>query len=242
MTETAVSPGARVRLSGVRKGFREGGRERAVLEGVDVTFEAGDFAVLLGRSGSGKSTLLNVISGLELPDHGTVELGEQVLSELSDERRTLLRRAEIGFVFQAFNLVPTLTALENVLLPLELIGAIGPPERERAEGMLERVGLSDRSASYPDVLSGGEQQRLAIARALAHQPKLILADEPTGNLDLETGREVLNLLESLVREEKRTLIMVTHAREVMGHADRLFQLQKGVLSPVETASLAESHE
>ena len=226
--------GAHVRLSGVWKGFEEGGRERSVLRGVEASFEAGEFAVLLGRSGSGKSTLLNVISGLELPDRGTVEIDGEPLSELSDERRTLWRRHQIGFVFQAFNLVPTLTVLENVLLPLELKGEVGAAERERSHHLLDRVGLSDRSESYPDVLSGGEQQRLAIARALSHRPTLILADEPTGNLDLETGRAVLGLLESLVREEGRTLIMVTHAREVMGHADRALQLQKGVVSEVES--------
>ena len=151
------------------------------------------------------------------------------LGAMSERERTLFRRRSLGFVFQLFNLIPTLTVEENLLLPLELSGRVTAADRERALGLLERVGLADRARTFPDRLSGGEQQRVAVARALAHEPDLVLADEPTGNLDLETGLEVLRLLDQLVRSRGKTLVMATHAREVIGLADRLFTIDHGHL-------------
>src|SRR5690606_33729689 len=196
---SSAPPSAVITLQGVTKTYREGDREHAVLRGLDLTLEPGAFVVLLGRSGSGKSTLLNLISGIDLPSGGTIRYGDTDLTALSEQERTLFRRRHIGFVFQAFNLIPTLTVEENILLPLELAGRLGAAEREQALAFLDDVGLRDRADSFPDRLSGGEQQRIAIARALAHRPDLVLADEPTGNLDYETGRQVLDVLDRLVR-------------------------------------------
>lgn len=216
-----------IRLEGVSKSFRQGERRRTVLDSVDLTLERGELAVLLGRSGSGKSTLLNVISGIDRPDAGRVVVDGTPVSELSERDRTLFRRDHVGFVFQFFNLLPTLTVEENLLLPQELAGQVDPEDRERARHLLERVGLADRADEFPDRLSGGEQQRVAVARALGHDPLLVLADEPTGNLDLETGLQVLELLDDLTRRAGKTLLMVTHSREVIGIADRIFRMEDG---------------
>ncbi len=213
----------------VTKTYREGERDRTVLREADLRIAEGEIAVLLGRSGSGKSTLLNLLSGIDLPSAGQVLLRGRDLTALSERERTLLRRHEIGFVFQFFNLIPTLTVEENLLLPLELAGRLDARERSRALDLLAAVGLEERLASYPDVLSGGEQQRVAIARALAHDPLLVLADEPTGNLDAETAGEVLALLERTVREAGKTMIMATHSREVAALADRVLRVQDGGL-------------
>jgi putative ABC transport system ATP-binding protein len=221
--------GVDVELRGVHKRFKEGDLEHQVLRDVHAGFRAGEFVVLLGRSGSGKSTLLNLIAGLEEPSAGSVWVGTTEVSALSEHDRTLFRRHRLGFIFQSFNLIPTLNVEENLLLPLELGGLASAEAKRSAHELLRRVGLADRRATFPDVLSGGEQQRLAVARALVHDPPLLLADEPTGNLDLDTGRDVLELLEALVRERGKTLIMVTHSREVMGHADRAFWLKGGQL-------------
>ncbi len=223
------SPSPLVRLHDLRKTYREGERERVVLDGVSVEIARGAFVVLMGRSGSGKSTLLNLISGIDLPDSGKIAVGETDLTALSEKERTLLRRRHVGFVFQSFNLIPTLTVEENVTLPLELSGRLDAQAREEALAVLERVGLADRADSFPDRLSGGEQQRVAIARALAHDPLLILADEPTGNLDYDTGRQVLDLLDTLVREAGKTLLIATHDRDLLGRADRVLELQGGRL-------------
>jgi putative ABC transport system ATP-binding protein len=214
-------------LRGVTKSYREGGREHRVLDGADALVAAGEIAVLVGRSGSGKSTLLNVISGIDRPDAGEVLIAGTPLHQLDERERTLFRRRHVGFVFQFFNLIPTLTVLENLLLPLELEGRADAAGRRRARDLLAEVGLADRADSFPDRLSGGEQQRVAVARALVHEPALVLADEPTGNLDLETGRTVLRLLDELTRRAGRTMLMVTHAREVVGVADRLLTLREG---------------
>ncbi len=226
---SSAPPSAVITLQGVTKTYREGDRERAVLRGLDLTLEPGAFVVLLGRSGSGKSTLLNLISGIDLPGGGTIQYGDTDLTALSEQERTLFRRRHIGFVFQAFNLIPTLTVEENILLPLELAGRLGAAEREQALAFLDDVGLRDRADSFPDRLSGGEQQRVAIARALAHRPDLVLADEPTGNLDYETGRQVLDVLDRLVRQTGRTMLVATHDRELRRVADRVLVLQNGVL-------------
>ncbi|MFA5515012.1 MAG: ABC transporter ATP-binding protein [Desulfuromonadales bacterium] len=222
-----------IRLRGLSKIYPEGERQRIVFQNLDADFGRGEMVALIGRSGSGKSTLLNLISGIDLPTGGKVEIGGAVLTGLSERERTLFRRRHIGFIFQFFNLIPTLTVLENLLLPLELNGKIGAEERRRAADLLARVGLADRPDSYPDRLSGGEQQRLACARALVHRPQLILADEPTGNLDAETGALVMALLDDLVRQAGVTLLLVTHSRELAGRADRVLTVGDGRLSAAE---------
>jgi putative ABC transport system ATP-binding protein len=214
-----------VELRGVGKGYEEGGRRRVVLADVDATIREGELAVLLGRSGSGKSTLLNLVSGIDPPDAGRVIVAGRDLGALSERERTLFRRDAVGFVFQFFNLIPTLTVEENLLLPLELRGAVRAADRRRARELLAEVGLADRAGAFPDRLSGGEQQRVAVARALAHDPLLVLADEPTGNLDLETGVEVLDLLDRLTRRAGKTMVMVTHSRRVAALADRIFRIE-----------------
>jgi putative ABC transport system ATP-binding protein len=183
----------------------------------------------MGPSGSGKSTLLNLISGIDTPTRGEVLIDSTSLTSLSEKERTLFRRRNIGFVFQFFNLIPTLTVQENLLLPMELIGQNGKGAKGRAAELLEAVGLGDRGRSYPDRLSGGEQQRVAIARALAHDPPLVLADEPTGNLDAETGQQVMKLLHRLVRQSGKTMIIVTHSNDVVRLADRVFAIREGRL-------------
>ena len=221
-------PDVLVQLRDVRKAYEEGDRERVVLDGLRMDVREGEFVVLLGRSGSGKSTLLNLISGIDLPTSGEVAIGETNLTRLSEKERTRFRRAHIGFVFQAFNLIPTLTVEENVRLPLELNGRGGEAD-ERARMLLGEVGLGERGGSFPDRLSGGEQQRVAIARALAHDPLLVLADEPTGNLDYQTARQVLDLLDRLVRQMGKTILVVTHDRDLIALADRVLTLRGGKL-------------
>ncbi|MFP3941336.1 MAG: ABC transporter ATP-binding protein [Acidobacteriota bacterium] len=221
-----------VRLDGVTKSYREGRSQRVVLSGADLAVSRGELVVVMGRSGSGKSTLLNLVSGIDLANAGRVLVAGRDLGSLSERDRTLFRRHSVGFVFQAYNLIATLTVEENLLLPLELAGRAGPAERRRALALLERVGLAERAGSFPDRLSGGEQQRVAVARALTHEPELVLADEPTGNLDLETGQQVIRLLDELVRSRGATLLMATHAREVMGVADRVLDLRHGRLEEV----------
>jgi putative ABC transport system ATP-binding protein len=216
-----------VELIHVRKTYREGESERVVLDDVSVAIEPGQIAVLVGRSGSGKSTLLNLIAGIDRPTAGRIVVGGVDLTALDEDARTRFRRRRIGFVFQFFNLIPLLTVEENLLLPLELNGRADAKGLARARELLDRVGLAGRGDSYPERLSGGEQQRVAIARALIHDPALILADEPTGNLDAETAADVLDLLDSLAREAGRTVLMVTHSREVVGVADRIFTMQRG---------------
>jgi putative ABC transport system ATP-binding protein len=207
----------------------EGVRSHVVLDGVAAVVRRGERVAILGPSGSGKSTLLNLICGIDLPDAGSVRVAGTDLTDLSERDRTLFRRHHVGFVFQFFNLLPTLTVLENLLLPVELKGAVGPPEEARARDLLRRVGLEDRAQTFPDRLSGGEQQRVAVARALVHQPDLVLADEPTGNLDEETGERVVELLDGLVGIEGRTLIVVTHSRELAARMDRVLRMHHGRL-------------
>ncbi|MFY0528175.1 ABC transporter ATP-binding protein [Archangium gephyra] len=218
-----------VEILDVSKSYAEGDAVREVLSNVRLTLHAGEFVVLLGRSGSGKSTLLNLISGIDLPSQGTVRVDGRELVTLSEHERTLLRRERIGFIFQAFNLLPTLTVEENILLPLELTGREGPESRDRVRELLDTVGLGNRAASFPDRLSGGEQQRVAVARALAHTPPLLLADEPTGNLDEQTGRKVLDLLVGLTRREKACALIVTHDPGLVSRADRVLSLETGRL-------------
>ena len=218
-----------VELSRVVKTYLEGESERVVLRDVDVCVATGEIVVLLGRSGSGKSTVLNLVSGIDQPTSGTVRVGGVDVTTLSETARTLLRRRRIGFIFQFFNLIPTLTVEENLRLPLELNGVDGAVGRARALELLGAVGLADRAASFPDRLSGGEQQRVAVARALVHDPALVLADEPTGNLDAESGRQVLGLLAGLARRAGKTVIAVSHSEEVAALADRVLTLADGRL-------------
>jgi putative ABC transport system ATP-binding protein len=214
-----------IELRNLTKAYEEGSRRRMVLCQANASFARGELAVLVGRSGTGKSTLLNLLSGIDQPDSGEVIVDGVSLSALSERERTLFRRDRIGFVFQFFNLIPTLTVEENLLLPLELKGKVSRAQRDSALRLLEEVGLAGREASYPDQLSGGEQQRVAVARALAHDPLLVLADEPTGNLDLETGLQVLEILDRLTRRAGKTLVMVTHSPEVVGLADHVFRIE-----------------
>ena len=207
------------------KSYWEAGQEHVVLNDVNGKVHEGEFIVLFGKSGCGKSTLLNLISGIDAPSRGEILVRGQSLTGMSEDERTLFRRHHIGFIFQSFNLVPTLTVEDNLLLPLELTGRLGNGVRTGMAAMLEELGMSRRMDFYPDKLSTGEQQRIAIARALIHNPAIILADEPTGNLDHETGQEVLNLLDRLVRQAGKTMIMVTHSREVIGLADRLLTIR-----------------
>jgi putative ABC transport system ATP-binding protein len=216
-----------VRLDRVTKDYTEGSELRHVLKDAELSVEEGEFVAIRGRSGSGKSTVLNLVAGIDRPTSGEVFFGETALGRLSARERTLLRRDQIGFVFQFFNLIPTLSVLENVLLPAELAGLAGV--RPRAVELLERVGLGDRHGSFPDRLSGGEQQRVAIARALVRDPRLVLADEPTGNLDDATGASVMELLDSMTRRAGRTLLLVTHSRELATLADRELTIEGGRL-------------
>ena len=232
--------GPSIELVDVHKSYEEGGRTHQVLTGASTTIEAGERVAILGPSGSGKSTLLNLMSGIDLPDSGAVRVGGQEISSLTERDRTLFRRSHIGFVFQFFNLLPTLTVLENLLLPLELKGTLSGDGSGHAMRLLEAVGLGDRAGAFPDRLSGGEQQRVAIARALVHGPTLLLADEPTGNLDQDTGLRVVEQLETLVRQAEATLVVVTHSRQLAGRMDRVLQVDHGRLcseAPREVASV-----
>lgn len=230
---TSMEKHGLIQLNGLTKSYQEGEKIRSVLKDLDLSVREGEMIVLLGRSGSGKSTLLNLLSGIDQPDSGDVLIEETSLGKLNERDRTLFRRKNIGFIFQSFNLIPTLTVHENVLLPLKLMGVTDESRLGKAHRFLEEVGLGDRSDSYPDRLSGGEQQRVAIARALAHEPMLILADEPTGNLDYITGRKILDMLNELVRKNRRTIILATHDRELCKFADRVLELKGGKLQEVE---------
>jgi putative ABC transport system ATP-binding protein len=218
-----------VELRNLGKTYREGETERVVLRDVSLAIAPGEIVVLVGRSGSGKSTLLNLVAGIDRPTAGSVVVNGTELTALDEQARTQFRRRHIGFVFQFFNLIPLLTVEENLLLPLDLNGRADDKGVARARALLERVGLGGRGESYPERLSGGEQQRVAIARALIHEPDIVLADEPTGNLDADTATDVLGLLDSLAREAGRTVLMATHSREVIGVADRIFTVQRGGL-------------
>ena len=222
-------PGPSVVVTDVSKSYLEGDRTHRVLDGASASIEGGERVAILGPSGSGKSTLLNLLSGIDLADSGSIEIGGTDIGQLTERERTLVRRTGVGFVFQFFNLLPTLTVLENLLLPLELAGASGRASEEQARALLESVELLTRADTYPDRLSGGEQQRVAIARALVHRPGLLLADEPTGNLDQDTGQRVVERLEELVAAHGTTLIVVTHSRELAARMDRTLLVDRGRL-------------
>ena len=216
-----------IAIRSLAKHYTEGDLRRTIFADLTLDIHRSQFVALLGQSGSGKSTLLNLLGGIDLPDAGQICIDGRLLTDLSELERTRFRRRHIGFVFQFFNLIPTLTAGENLLLPLELNGLTSPEQRDRALELLDKVGLGNRRHSFPERLSGGEQQRLAIVRALVHDPLLLLADEPTGNLDTATGERILDLLLTLHQQAATTIVMVTHSREVAARADRILVLDGG---------------
>lgn len=229
MTTTTSNTEVRVRIRNLARRYKEGALLHSVLSELNVDILTGETVALIGRSGSGKSTLLNLISGIDAPDEGEVVVAGLDITKMTERERTLYRREHIGFVYQAYNLVPTLTVSENVHLVLELNGIPRTEAAERISEILRAVELANRADSYPDVLSGGEQQRVAVARALVHQPALLLADEPTGNLDDKTADSVLKLLDKLVRQTGGTMIVATHSSTVASFCDRVVELHDGTL-------------
>ena len=220
-------------LQNLYKSYFDGSGDHHILKGADLLIKKGETVAILGSSGSGKSTLLNLIAGIDLPDQGEVRIDGKNLGQMSEKNRTLLRRRTMGFVFQSFNLIPTLNVYENLMLPLEL-NQISKNSGIVSQ-MLEALGLKGREESHPDRLSGGEQQRVAIARALMHQPSLLLADEPTGNLDAETSQETLKLINHLVHRSRTTMIMATHSQEVIEWVDRVLGIEDGKLIELKTS-------
>jgi putative ABC transport system ATP-binding protein len=220
-----MTEGLGIELDAVCKSYGS----QVVLDRAAASIAPGEFVAIVGRSGSGKSTLLKLVGGLISPDSGSIRHGDADLAGMSEAELTRFRRRQLGFVFQFFNLVPTLTAAENVQLPLALNGIARSQALQRAAGLLERLGLSSCADRLPDELSGGEQQRVAIARALAHEPSLVITDEPTGNLDIETADEVLGLLVETCRDHAATLIMATHSRDAAARADRILRIVDGGL-------------
>ena len=220
---------ALISIRGLHKSYQRGGQEIPVLMGIELDVAAGEFVALMGPSGSGKSTLLNLIAGIDKPSAGTIRMAGVDIATLSDAALSDWRAAQVGFIFQFYNLIPVLTAFENVELPLLLTGLRARERGERVQQMLELVALADRADHYPNELAGGQQQRVAIARALVTDPTLIVADEPTGDLDRHTGQDVLSLMERLVREFGKTIVMVTHDPKAAARAARLVHLEKGVL-------------
>ena len=223
-----------LRFENLTTSYTEGDAERVVLHEAHAEFRRGEITAILGKSGSGKSTLLNLISGIDAPDSGQIWVDGQDLTALPERERTLFRRARIGFVFQFFNLIPTLTVLENVQLPAELGGCTPEQAAAKARALLAEVSLEGREGTFPDRLSGGEQQRVAVARALVQDPRLLLADEPTGNLDDATGQQVMALLDRVTRQAGRSLVLVTHSPQVAAMADRVFTIEDGHVVPLES--------
>ena len=213
----------------VYKSYQSGAKPVTALEAVNLSLDAGDFVTIMGPSGGGKTTLLNLLAGLDLPDKGQIILNGRKVSDFSDHELTLLRRNEIGFVFQFFNLMPTLTVMENVELPL-LLAHSSRTDSERIKTLLDYVGLWHRANSFPAELSGGEMQRVAIARALVHQPVILLADEPTGNLDSENGLKIIGLMRKAATDFKTTVVMVTHNPQVAAIGNRHFEIRDGKLT------------
>ena len=218
-----------ISIKGVSKTYGKGPSASPVLSELSLDVERGERVALVGQSGCGKSTLMNVIAGIDTIDNGSISIAGKLMSGLNETARTLHRREHIGFVYQSFNLIPSLTALENVQLPLQLNQYVPSDALTKAEQMLERVGLTSRINAFPDQLSGGEQQRVAIARAMVHEPSLVLADEHTGNLDAETGKQMMDLFTELAHSSGQTVLMVTHSAGVARTADRVLQLLDGQL-------------
>lgn len=212
-------------VSDLRKTYGKGIAEVHALDNVSLTVNKGEFVAIVGTSGSGKSTLLNMLGGLDKPDAGTVSIDGNELQKMKDEMLTIFRRRKIGFVFQAFNLVPVLNVFDNITIPIELDGK--KPDKNYIEELISILGLNDKVNSLPNQLSGGQQQRVAIARALASKPAIILADEPTGNLDTKTGLDVLGLLKTTCHKYNQTLIMITHNQNIAQTADRIIRIEDG---------------
>ncbi|MBL9088656.1 MAG: ABC transporter ATP-binding protein [Planctomycetia bacterium] len=234
----ATGPETLARMRGITKVYSRGGQDVRVLDGLDLDVGSGELLALMGPSGSGKSTILNLLGGLDRPDAGTIEVGDTEITRLSSDELAGWRARHVGFVFQAFNLIPVLTALENVELPLLLTPLGKKQRREHAEYALELVGLKDRMDHRPKQLSGGQEQRVAIARAIATDPTMVLADEPTGDLDRASADAVLDILSRLVAEHGKTIAMVTHDPAAARRATRTLHLEKGVLVEQGTTSHA----
>lgn len=217
-------------VRGLTKVIDTGVHRVEILKGIDLSIPAGQFAAIMGASGSGKSTLLGLLAGLDTPTSGHILLDGEEITGLAEDKLAVVRGRKIGFVFQSYQLIPTLTAEENVLLPYELVGSNGGGGRQRARDLLQEVGLSDRMDHYPVQLSGGEQQRVALARAFMVRPPILLADEPTGNLDSANGRHILELLIRLNSEQGTTLVLVTHDAALAAHAQRRIVLQDGLIT------------
>jgi putative ABC transport system ATP-binding protein len=216
-----------IRCIDVRKVYRQGNNEIIALDGVSLDIAKGEFAVIMGPSGSGKSTLLHLVGGLDRPTSGELLVDQRLVGQMADDQVTLFRRTRIGFIFQFFNLLPTLTALENVALPFVLDGRSKEEADQRAKMLLDKVGLENRKGHLPEEMSGGEIQRIAVARALAFNPPILLADEPTGNLDSKTGESILLLLRHINREAGCTIVMVTHSQEAAGYGGRTIFFRDG---------------
>lgn len=223
-------PKVAISIENLSKSYVEGGVPHAILRGANAKIYEGEMVALLGRSGSGKSTLLNLISGIDVPESGAVAVSDNQITAMSEQKRTLFRREHIGFVYQFFNLIPTLNVMENLKLVLELNSETNA--NERCAALLNAVGLGGRPNAYPDALSGGEQQRVAIARALVHKPALLLADEPTGNLDESTSDEIWDLIETLVRPSGGTVLLATHSMAAAKRCDRILELTDGELHDI----------
>ncbi|WP_224772533.1 ABC transporter ATP-binding protein [Pelagicoccus enzymogenes] len=230
MTESSESLSV-LELSEVKKAYHSGHEDLEVLKDISFQVREGETVSIIGPSGSGKTTLLGICAGLDRPSSGTVSLCGRDISEMSEDERAAVRNESVGFVFQNFQLMPTLTALENVMVPLELRGERGA--RKRAESLLEKVGLKERTSHYPIQLSGGEQQRVALARAFVNRPRILFADEPTGNLDSETSLPIVDLLFDLNKTAGTTLVLVTHDLELAKTTDRLLKIDRGRLQEVE---------
>jgi putative ABC transport system ATP-binding protein len=216
-----------IRCIDVRKVYRQGKNEITALDGVSLDIARGEFAVIMGPSGSGKSTLLHLIGGLDRPTSGELLVDQRLVGQMADDQVTLFRRTRIGFIFQFFNLLPTLTALENIALPVVLDGRSKEEAEQRAKMLLDKVGLENRKDHLPEEMSGGEIQRIAVARALTFDPPILLADEPTGNLDSKTGESILSLLRQINRDAGCTIVMVTHSQEAAGYGDRTIFFRDG---------------
>lgn len=230
-----------VQMLKIDKSFDDSGTRRTIFSRTSARFASGSVCMIMGKSGVGKSSLLNLISGIDLPDKGEIRVGDRCINTMTDTDRTLFRRRHIGFIYQFFNLIPVLTVLENVTLIAELDRTPKKTCRNRARALLEQVGLWDRRQDFPETLSGGEQQRVAIVRALVNDPDLVLADEPTGNLDQEAGRTIMEMISTLVRKQNKTLIMVTHSPDAAVWADQMFTVADRTLTPLKPMPSGQAH-
>lgn len=221
-----------IKLDRISKSYFDGDNEIRIVENVNAGFQDSKISLILGRSGSGKSTLLNLLSGIDIPSNGSVIINGIALDDLNEQDRTLFRRKNIGIVFQSFHLIPSLTVIENVLLPLELNSLDNINGDDIAKDLLEKVGLIEKSDVFPDTLSGGQKQRAAIARAIVHDPQIILADEPTGNLDNNTRDQIIEVLFGLVRDKNKTLIMATHSVDLINRSDRAYMIENHYLKKI----------